>query len=509
MPRPKAPLSGSRISVRRPTLRWSLPPSLLMARVEMCVTRACSAPVQAFDGVGGSMTLATTLSPGVHYWRLRALVGGVPGDDASPVWQFTTPTTDALRESVWPGAPDVDGDGYADVIVGEVDQLVLFRGGAAGLTRAAVTIVAPDGPGGGFGRALASAGDVDGDGFGDVVVGAPLFRSRTGAVYVYRGGPSGLGGTPWARFDGYDGPGADFGISVAGAGDLDGDGYADFLVGAPSGAWGYAYEFLGGRAIAPTSTIGLSVFPAGRFGAAIAAGGDFDLDGFADAVFALPDAYGGTGMLDVRLGGPAGLLGSAMMITPFDPGLHLGRSLAIAGDVNGDGRADVVAGAPGDPGSDGVAYVFTPISIGAGPPYFAPSHAMHGAPGSGMRLGTAVAGGGDIDGDGHSDVLAGGDFSSGGVVVVAFDAAHMTSAADVALGAPGRAGERFGASLGAPGDVNGDGFDDVIAGAPASLGAGPGSVNVFLGRVPRGWAAPDVVLLPAGGDDGFAARLAL
>src|SRR5207245_11201183 len=79
---------------------------------------------------------------------------------------------------------------------------------------------------------LASAGDLDGDGYADVIVGAPGLDAMTGAVYVFRGSATGLAAHPSATLHSPDGIGAGFGMAIAGAGDVNGDGVGDVIVGA-------------------------------------------------------------------------------------------------------------------------------------------------------------------------------------------------------------------------------------------------------------------------------------
>src|SRR5204863_318808 len=136
----------------------------------------------------------------------------------------------------------------------------VYLGGAGGLaTTPATTLTAPDGAGGRYGFSVASAGDVNGDGFADLVVGAPGVSTNTGRAYVYLGGAGGLATTPATTLTAPDGAGGDFGISVASAGDVNGDGYADLVVGAHrvSTDTGRAYVYLGGAsglATTPSST---------------------------------------------------------------------------------------------------------------------------------------------------------------------------------------------------------------------------------------------------------------
>ena len=156
-----------------------------------------------------------------------------------------------------------------------------------------------------FGHAVAAAGDVNGDGFGDILIGAPLFSDFTvdppffevGKAYVYLGSDSGLAATPAWTTLGDDQINARLGSSVAGAGDVDGDGFDDLLVGAPlynttgpeevPNQVGKAYLFLGsasGPGMASAwSSVGDEQTQA-FFGISVASAGDVDQDGFSDVL---------------------------------------------------------------------------------------------------------------------------------------------------------------------------------------------------------------------------------
>ncbi len=142
------------------------------------------------------------------------------------------------------GAGDVNGDGYDDVIIGaylfdngETDEgaAFLYLGSPAGLGASPAWVADGAQTGAHFGDAVASAGDVDNDGFADVVVGAPTHDvtvSNEGRVYLFLGGSGGLT-TSAAKVISGGQSDADFGATVAGAGDIDNDGPGELVVGAP------------------------------------------------------------------------------------------------------------------------------------------------------------------------------------------------------------------------------------------------------------------------------------
>ena len=149
-------------------------------------------------------------------------------------------------------AGDVNGDGYADVVIGawgyasQTGRAYVYLGGASGLATPAATTLTGVAAGDHFGYSVAPAGDVNGDGYADVVIGARGYNSNTGRAYVYLGGASGLAATAATTLTG-DGRRTTR-HSVAPAGDVNGDGYADLVVGAIgySSFTGRAYVYLGG-----------------------------------------------------------------------------------------------------------------------------------------------------------------------------------------------------------------------------------------------------------------------
>ena len=126
-------------------------------------------------------------------------------------------------------AGDVNGDGYSDILVGtSLNKVYAFYGSASGLNTSYDWMVTGDGNGA-FGYSLSTAGDVNGDGYSDVIIGAPYYNSYAGRIYIYLGSDSGLASTPAYTKDGevY----SQLGFSVNLAGDVNGDGYSDVIAG--------------------------------------------------------------------------------------------------------------------------------------------------------------------------------------------------------------------------------------------------------------------------------------
>ncbi|HEV8320084.1 MAG TPA: integrin alpha [Myxococcota bacterium] len=304
--------------------------------------------------------------------------------------------------------------------------------------------------------------------------------------------------------------------------DFNGDGFADVLVGALGGAAGAVHLFYGGPGALDTTADGtLGALAAGdEFGHAVAFAGDVDADGFADAVVGAPGAAGGDGAAYVFRGGVAFDAGADGVLAGA-PGEALGTAVAGAGDVDGDGFADVVAGAPGSDGGGagagaGRAYVYRG---GAGPAFDAAPDGTIDGTAAGDALGTAVAGAGDVNSDGFGDVAAGAPGADSAAVGAGRVTVHLGGPGGVVAAPAGvidgaGAGEAFGTSVAGAGDVDGDGFADVVAGAPLAGAAGGGEARVYFGGAGTSFDAnADGVLAGDAGagaaaGDGFGAAVA-
>jgi hypothetical protein len=445
---------------------------------------------------GGDVGAAYVVFGGPGLFRTTIDLGDLDGSDG---FRFLGRSgTDTAGERVT-GIGDINADGRPDLAVaayradppgssGAGEVYVLY-----GTNAAMPASLGPDDLDGsnGFelhgessfdqlGRDVTGAGDVNGDGIDDFIVGADGFENE-GAAYVIFGRPepkgpdtafpaalgvAGLNGTTGFRLTG-GGSGDETGRSVAGAGDVDGDGIDDLLVGAPGAS-------PGGRSEAG------SVFVV--FGSDQGFGAEIDL-----------------GSLDGSNG---------YRVDGLSAGDELGHAVSAAGDVDGDGRADWLTSSlqhdePGLPNS-GITYLVFGSAVDGNPSF--DLAAIDGSNGSVLRgawpdgnLGRALGAAGDFNRDGRPDWLAAADranpegrVNAGEIAIVyGADSVPAERTVDELDGHDGvvvagpLGGDRAGFDLAGGGDLDGDGFPDLVIGAPfASPGGltGRGQAIVLSGR---------------------------
>ena len=342
-----------------------------------------------------------------------------------------------------------------------------------------------------FGGSVASAGDINGDGYSDIIVGDYLYRDNQneleeGSAAVYFGSSSGLPLYPDWRVQGNQ-IFAHLGYTVASAGDVNGDGYSDVLIGEPGYhvfdpdgyyAHGRVDLYLGspwGLACNPDWVLARGGEGHGRFGETIASAGDVNNDGYSDVIL------GDNGRAEVHLGSPMGLIDTPGWIVEGTTSTgFVGSTVAAAGDVNGDGFGDVMVttswrDGTGRPSTVSV-YLGSTSGLSTTPSW---SQSELTPAGFGFSLSTA----GDINGDGYDDILVGQPYLGGGVVYVYLGSSTGPSETPEWTLSDDYAYSRFGLSVASAGDINCDGYDDVIIGAPSYWGGylPAGRSVVYLG----------------------------
>ena len=447
-------------------------------------------------------------------------------------------------------AGDVNGDGLDDLIIGAYNtsngiqragtSYVVF-GKADGTTVDLSSIEASTGDGfaiNGYdafdhsGWVTRSAGDVNGDGFDDIIVGAyqtdPQNRSSAGSAYVVFGKADRTAvelSDIEAGVGGFEIQGASsgdrLGTTVASAGDVNGDGLDDLIVGARYAApgnntdAGSAYVVFGKTGTIPVDIDTIERGQGGGFamngvniadwnGVSVKSAGDVNGDGLDDLIVGANRAdpngnekagstyvvYGKTDSAAMNLATIENGTGPGFVINGASLGDESGNSVSSAGDINGDGLDDLLVGAYRTTANGnfeaGAAYVIygkanqtavelSDIEAGTGPGFM-----INGA-NAGDRAGYAVSAGGDVNGDGLADMIisayqAGPNGASGaGAAYVVFGKADQTAVDLSNIEAENGGGfaiygyepnGEFGTYVSSGGDVNGDGLDDLIIGAP-------------------------------------------
>jgi len=388
---------------------------------------------QIFLGMGSSglMTLAAPNPQGIYVYRTI--------DEIVPAFTVKGAVADEFA-SVVAGAGLVNSDSFFDLAIGapgldagidqDVGRVYFQLGGAMAIGSSVdaaglIISITGDEAWGRFGHSICSGGDWDADMRSEIVVGAPGAAGGAGKAYVFAGSDLGVGDHGPAEAKATvigENAGDEFGAVVANIGDVNGDGVDDVAVGAPGYDWGSVtdggavYVFYGGLGLISAGAINLSVDQADvtilgsangrRFGKAIVAGG-----ALADNLDASEDfAVVGGETVYVYFGGLSGAVqfpqtsvhgayqdGQAAARL-HRPGEGFGADIAGPGDMNHDGYAELVVGAPGA----NACYIYRGQITAATSGMF-PDETITAAAGSSFCA--VVAGPGDVNLDGHTDLL--------------------------------------------------------------------------------------------------------
>ena len=388
------------------------------------------------------------------------------------------------------GVGDINGDGVPDAIIGDyrgdeyVGKAYLYYGTPSGLIEEVMVLQPSDGEYQDlYAWRVVGADDLNGDGFRDIAISAPWTDDigfTSGSIYLYYGTATGIDPTEHELHEEGGSGGHSFGWDLDSAGDINGDGYADLIVGST-----YEYDEVPGSvfllygassSVAQQQRVEASDGLLGdSYGMFVAGAGDVNGDGFSDIVVGADDrkndAGSYVGAAYVHYGSSSGVIGEDLLVSSdIGGGDDFGYDVSPAGDIDGDGYDDVGIGAPGNDNvaqSSGAFYIYYGCATGVDD-----REDKRYAPDGGYTdyVGALLTDAGDVDGDGFPDILA---FSSSDDLGFDAGAAYLFYGASTGISwdyhridsPKAQGGEGFPQSFAALGDLNSDGYGEILIGA--------------------------------------------
>jgi len=442
------------------------------------------------DAWGDIIVAASSYSNGQNYEGAAFIYhGSSTGFSATPTLIIEGNQADGYFTYGLSSIGDVNNDGYDDVLVAtdeydlevggvleiEADLAIIYYGSASGLNATQFTALMEGGSNASFGSDAASAGDVNGDGISDLIIGAARYsngQNVEGAVFIYHGNVNGISTTYNSVIEG-DVTSLYLGTEVSSAGDINKDGYSDIVLGSTYHTNGESYEgaiYIYYGSASGVDTTQVKSFESNnihaRFGGSITSG-DVNGDGFSDVIASAAGYTNGEskeGAVFVYYGGFGDPLEGEQADAWF------GQSVSSAGDVNNDGYDDVIIGAKNfDNGEtdEGVAFVILGSATGLSSSVVSVLENNI----AGSAFGSSVASAGDVNNDGYDDVIVGAEGydmfgkNNVGAAYIFHGSASGINTSFATKMVGTSASAYFGGNVSSAGDVNNDGYDDVVIAA--------------------------------------------